>query len=74
MKRACGPKSINKTKKRNLFSEAQDHLACGFLSDSCSCWLLLCPELEADSNGLAVVILNVLGEQSGSMEKMYWSM
>lgn len=74
MKRECGAKSINKTKKGNLFCEAQDCFARGFLSDSCSCWLLLCPELEADSNGLAVVIVSVLGEQSGSMEKIYWSM
>lgn len=34
MKRGCGSKSVNKTRKGNLFCEVQDFFACGFLSDS----------------------------------------
>lgn len=33
------------------------------LSDFCSCWFLLCPEIEANGNGLVIVILNVVGEK-----------
>lgn len=33
-KRGCGPKFVNKTKKRNLFTEAQDCFAHEFLSDT----------------------------------------
>lgn len=60
--------------KGSLFCETQDCFTCGSLSDFSSCWCLLCPEVEPNSNELAIVILNVVGEKSGGMKKIYWSM
>ena len=71
MKRGCRPKSKNRTKKRNLFCEGQDCFTCGSLSDFYFLWFLPWPEVEANSNGSAIVILDVVGEKSGGMEKIY---